>query len=188
MSRSPSVDLGNCRVGFVHCVGGAVVRDVLVMCKNQPARSRILVLPGRLIRPELGSHLACKGTVTKCEVFMTNCLLCTSVLVLTCIATSASAAVYDGSWGIVIYTRSGACDPTYQSGAQIRNGIIFAEAGGVNMNGRVSPKGVVRVSVSAGGQTASGSGRLSSNYGSGVWRGQGNRGKCSGTWAAQRRG
>jgi len=162
--------------------------DVLVMCKSQPARSRILVLPGRLIRAELGSHLARKGKVTKCEAFMTNYLVRTGVLALTCIATSASAAVYDGSWGIVIYTRSGACDPTYQSGAQIRNGIIFPEAGGVNMNGRVSPKGVVRVSVSAGGQSASGSGRLSSNYGSGVWRGQGNRGKCSGTWAAQRRG
>ena len=162
--------------------------DALVMCKSQPVRSRILVLPGRLLRPELGSHLARKGTVTKCEAFMTNYLVRISVLALTCIATSASAAVYDGSWGIVIYTRSGACDPTYQSGAQIRNGIIFSEAGGVNVNGRVSPKGVVRVSVSAGGQSASGSGRLSSNYGSGVWRGQGNRGKCSGTWAAQRRG
>jgi len=119
---------------------------------------------------------------------MINYLVLTSGLALTCIATSASAAVDDGSWDIVFYTGSGACDPTYQSGAQIRDGIIFSEAGGVNVNGRVSPKGVVRVSVSAGGQSASGSGRLSSNYGGGLWRGQGNRGKCSGTWAAQRRG
>ena len=116
---------------------------------------------------------------------MINYLVLTSALALTCIATSASAAVYDGSWDIVIYTRSGACDPTYQSGAQIRNGIIRSNTGGINV-GRVSPQGAVHVSLLR--QSASGSGRLSSDTGSGVWKGQGKRGKCSGTWAAQRRG
>ena len=64
---------------------------------------------------------------------MTNYLLRISVLALSCVAFPVSAAagngtVYDGSWSVVIYTRSGACDPIYQSGAQIRNGIIFSEA------------------------------------------------------------
>ena len=53
---------------------------------------------------------------------------------------------------------------------------------------KLTPKGAVRVSVSAGGQSANGSGRLSRNSGGGVWRGQGNSGGCSGTWAAERRG
>jgi len=128
----------------------------------------------------------------KCEAFMIHNLVNASVLALTCIACPAIAAIgsdtaYDGSWGVVIHTRSGACDRSYQSGARIRNGIISSNTGGIKV-GRVSPQGVVRVSVSLVRQSASGSGRLSSNSGSGVWRGQGKRGKCSGTWAAQRRG
>jgi hypothetical protein len=128
----------------------------------------------------------------KCEAFMTRNLVSASVVALTCVACPATAAIgsataYDGSWSVVIHTRSGACDRSYQSGAKIRNGIIFSDTGGINV-GRVSPQGVVRVSVSLVRQSASGSGRLSSNSGGGVWRGQGKRGKCSGTWAAQRRG
>ena len=123
---------------------------------------------------------------------MTSHLLRTSVLALICVASLADTAVaraaFDGSWSVVIQTRSGACDAAFRSGVQIRNGIIFSEAGGFNMNGHVSQKGMVRVSVSAASQSASGSGRLSHNSGGGVWRGQGNRGRCSGTWAAERRG
>jgi len=102
-------------------------------------------------------------------------------------ATAAASTAFDGNWSVVIYTRSGACDAAYRSGVQIQNGIIFPDGGGLNWNGRVSPKGAVRVSVSAGGQSASGSGRLSRNSGGGTWRGQGNRGRCSGTWTAERR-
>jgi len=123
---------------------------------------------------------------------MTSHLLRTGALASICVASLAGTAVagaaFDGSWSVVIQTRSGACDAAFRSGVQIRNGIIFSEAGGFNMNGQVSPKGMVRVSVSAAGQSASGSGRLSSNSGGGVWRGQGNRGTCSGKWAAERRG
>jgi len=105
-----------------------------------------------------------------------------------CLAgTAAASTAFDGNWSVVIYTRSGACDAAYRSGVQIQNGIIFPDASGFNWSGRVSPKGAVRVSVSAGGQSASGSGRLSRNLGGGTWRGQGNRGGCSGTWVAERR-
>jgi hypothetical protein len=123
---------------------------------------------------------------------MTGHLLRTSVLALTCVIcladTAAGRTVFDGSWSIVIYTRSGACDRAYRSGVQIRNGIIYSDAGGFSINGSVSAKGAVRASVSAGGQSANGSGRLSRNSGGGVWRGQGNAGQCSGTWTAERLG
>jgi hypothetical protein len=123
---------------------------------------------------------------------MISHLLRTGGLALICITslagTAVASAAFDGSWSVVIYTRSGACDSAFRSGVQIRDGIISSEAGGFNLNGHVSPKGMVRVSVSAGGQSASGSGRLSRNTGGGVWRGRGNRGRCSGTWAAERRG
>jgi hypothetical protein len=122
---------------------------------------------------------------------MTRHLLRICVLALIGVAslagTSVARAAFDGSWSVLIQTRSGACDAAFRSSVQIRNGVIFSEAGGFNMNGHVSPKGMVRVSVSADGQSASGSGRLSQNSGGGVWRGQGNRGSCSGTWAAERR-
>jgi hypothetical protein len=119
---------------------------------------------------------------------MTGHLLHASVLALTCVIGLASTApartVFDGSWSVVIYTRSGACVRAYRSGVQIRNGIISSDAVGFNMNGSVSAKGTARASVSAGGQSANGSGRLSRNSGGGVWRGQGNAGQCSGTWTA----
>src|SRR5215469_6104306 len=126
------------------------------------------------------------------EAFMTGNFLRTCVLAMVCGAFNAGAAVarspYDGSWTVVFYTRSGACDAAYRSGVIIQNGVIYPEAGGINFNGRVSSNGAVRASVSPGGQYASGSGRLGRYSGSGVWQGQGSRGSCSGTWAAARRG
>ena len=95
---------------------------------------------------------------------------------------------YDGSWSVLFHTQSGACDAAYRSGVVIQNGAIYAQAGGLNLNGRVSSRGAVRASVSAGGQYASGSGRLGQRSGSGVWRGQGSAGVCAGIWAAERRG
>jgi hypothetical protein len=104
----------------------------------------------------------------------------------------ATAAVarssYDGSWSVIFYTRSGVCDTAYRSGVIIQNGVIYPETGGINFNGRVSSNGAVRASVSAGDQYASGSGRLGRSSGGGVWLGQGSRGACSGSWAAERRG
>ena len=99
------------------------------------------------------------------------------------------ANAYDGTWSVVIATRSGGCDPEYRYGVQISNGNIFNGGNeSVTIAGRVAPSGAVRVTVSAGGQQASGEGRMSPNSGSGVWQGTGSAGSCSGVWQAVRRG
>ena len=57
----------------------------------------------------------------------------------------------------------------------------------INVTGRVSGGGYVRVLVSAGGQYASGSGRLYDGSGAGRWSGRGSTSACSGHWEAERR-
>ena len=118
---------------------------------------------------------------------------CRSLLVvagLTLAASSPAAArtPYDGNWSVLIVTRSGPCDTAYRYGLSIRNGQVFYEgSASVNVQGRVGSNGGVSVTVSAGSQGASGSGRLSRNFGSGQWRGSGSMGTCVGTWSAERR-
>jgi len=94
-------------------------------------------------------------------------------------------AAFNGSWSVAINTRSGACEPHYRFAVQIINGNVVYEG---RPAGRVSPNGAIRVNVSAGGQQASGQGRLSRNYGTGVWRGYGSAGTCAGSWQAGRHG
>jgi len=98
---------------------------------------------------------------------------------------AVAPAAFNGSWSVAINTRSGACDPHYRFAVQIVNGNVFYEG---RPAGRVSSNGAVQVNVSSGGQQAAGQGRLSSNYGTGVWRGSGSAGNCSGTWQAGRHG
>ena len=117
----------------------------------------------------------------------------TLVLALTCVAAIAGPAfagsAYDGDWSVLLVANSGACGPTYRYGAQIANGKVIYDGGGtITMQGRVTPKGAVRVVVRSGDQWAEGSGRLTNIGGGGVWRGQGMSGSCAGTWAAERRG
>jgi hypothetical protein len=98
-------------------------------------------------------------------------------------AAGAASAAFDD----VIGTRSGPCDPQYRFGVRIINGNITYEGGGAaNAQGRVSPSGTVTVSVSSGPQAANGQGRLTRDYGTGTWRGQGPGGVCSGAWQAWR--
>jgi hypothetical protein len=94
-------------------------------------------------------------------------------------------AAFDGSWSVVINTRSGACEPNYRFGVQIIDGNVVHEG---RAAGRVSANGSVQVSISSGDQRASGQGRLSRSYGTGVWRGYGSAGTCAGTWQAGRGG
>jgi hypothetical protein len=104
-------------------------------------------------------------------------------------ASRAARTAFDGSWSVIISTRSGTCDPQYRFGVRISNGnIIYGGSGAANAQGRVSPNGTVTVSVSSGPQFANGQGRLSRDYGTGTWRGQGTAGVCSGTWQAWRQG
>lgn len=102
-------------------------------------------------------------------------------------APSADAASFDGPWSVVVITKSGPCDQSYRYGVMIRGGSVsYLGGGAVNVSGRVSSSGRVSVNVSTGGQSAAGSGRLSSSHGGGTWRGQGAQGSCSGVWSATR--
>jgi len=97
-------------------------------------------------------------------------------------------AAYDGNWSVLIVTNSGPCDRGYRYGLSIRDGRVFYTGSlSVNVNGWVNNNGAVRVRLSAGSQGATGTGRLSRDYGEGSWRGQGSSGSCSGTWTAERR-
>jgi len=98
---------------------------------------------------------------------------------------STYAASLDGPWSVEVITRSGPCDPSYRYGVMIRgSSVTYLGGGAVSVSGRVSPNGQVSVSVSSGGQSAHGSGRLSGGRGGGTWRGQGTNGTCAGTWSA----
>ena len=103
-------------------------------------------------------------------------------------AHAAARTNFDGNWSVLIVTDSGPCDRGYRYGLAIRNGRVFYEgSAAVNVNGQVSPNGYVQVRVWAGSQSANGAGRLSSNYGSGTWRGAGSSSSCAGSWTAERR-
>jgi hypothetical protein len=95
---------------------------------------------------------------------------------------------YDGNWSVLIVTNNGPCDRGYRYGLTIRNGRVFYEGNAaVNVDGRVTGNGHVRVRLWAGSQSANGAGRLGRDYGTGNWRGVGSSGTCSGTWTAERR-
>jgi hypothetical protein len=98
------------------------------------------------------------------------------------------ASAFDGDWSVLIQTRVGDCAPSFRYGLRIENGEVL-NAGGeqVDVDGRVTRSGAVRVSVAAGDQAAYGAGRLSQTAGGGTWRGRGSSGACSGTWVAERR-
>jgi hypothetical protein len=101
---------------------------------------------------------------------------------------SAPSGAFDGEWSVLIMTRSGACDPAYRYGVEIRNGDVLNAGGApVDLAGHVAPNGVVRVTVAAGNQEAHGAGRLSRTSGGGSWQGHGSVGTCAGIWEAERR-
>jgi hypothetical protein len=99
---------------------------------------------------------------------------------------SGGATGYDGSWSVVIKTSRGDCPAAVRAGIHILGGKLLANDVVYQVNGRVAPDGAIWVIVSAGGQNASGSGRLSQQAGRGVWRTS--LGDCSGQWTAERRG
>jgi hypothetical protein len=94
---------------------------------------------------------------------------------------------YDGNWSVLIVTESGSCDRAYRYALQIVNGRISYPDQTIAVSGRVDGNGRVYVRVSAGGQYASGSGRLSGDSGAGRWSGRGSTSACSGYWQADRR-
>jgi len=103
------------------------------------------------------------------------------------IASTASFAVprYDGLWSVSIVTEKGDCDRGYRYPVRISNGMLANAGDSVfTISGRVVGTGAITVTVSAGGKSASGSGRLAGNSGMGSWSGD----SCSGSWTAERRG
>jgi hypothetical protein len=94
-------------------------------------------------------------------------------------------SIYDGEWSVLIQTTRGNCPAALRAGVRILGGRILAEDQSYQLNGEVASGGGVRVTVSAGGQSASGFGRLSRDSGRGLWRTP--SGECSGQWNAARR-
>jgi hypothetical protein len=113
-------------------------------------------------------------------------LLVSSLACVTLPPNARARTAFDGDWSVLISTGNGACAPSYRFGVQISEGAIVYQNGGVSLQGRVTPKGAVRVTVQSDGQWASGQGHLSTMRGGGAWRGQGTGGACSGTWVAER--
>jgi hypothetical protein len=92
---------------------------------------------------------------------------------------------YDGLWSVSIVTEKGDCDRGYRYPIRISNGALANAGDSVfKIGGNVNPSGAITVSVSAGGKSANGSGKLAGDIGSGHWHG----GECSGSWTAERRG
>jgi hypothetical protein len=94
-------------------------------------------------------------------------------------------SIYDGDWSVLIQTTHGNCPAALRAGVRILGGRILAEDQSYQLNGQVASGGDVRVTVSAGGQSAGGFGRLSRDSGRGLWRTP--SGECSGQWNAARR-
>jgi hypothetical protein len=113
-------------------------------------------------------------------------LLVSSLAGVTLSPDARARTAFDGDWSVLISTGNGACAPSYRFGVQIFEGAIIYQSGGVSLQGRVTPKGAVRVTVQSGSQSASGQGQLSMMRGGGVWRGHDSSGACSGTWVAER--
>jgi hypothetical protein len=113
--------------------------------------------------------------------------MASTIMASAILASTASLAVprYDGLWSVSIVTEKGDCDRGYRYPVRISNGTL-ANAGDTmfTITGQVVGSGAVTVTVSAGGKSATGSGRLAGNIGVGSWTG----GACSGSWSAERRG
>jgi hypothetical protein len=100
----------------------------------------------------------------------------------------SARANFDGPWSVLIITDSGSCDRAYRYGVQISNGrVSYQGDSGVEIFGRVGPRGEVSVRLRQGDQQAVGTGRLSQESGGGRWSGSSPSQRCAGHWEAQRR-
>jgi hypothetical protein len=98
---------------------------------------------------------------------------------------SFAAPRYDGTWSVLVMTQKGDCDPAYRYPIRISNGTLVNAGGNpFTITGKIAQTGALTVTISAGGKSATGSGRLSGDMGIGSWTG----GACSGSWTAERRG
>jgi hypothetical protein len=109
----------------------------------------------------------------------------------------AIAAPFDGHWRMIAVTTSGHCGEI-PIDVGISRGRIFSKGGSsfgtafahypIQLMGRVSASGQVRMNAVAGPRVANGTGRFNRVRGSGTWAGTGPSGVCSGVWNAMRVG
>jgi hypothetical protein len=112
-----------------------------------------------------------------------------------CFALPAIAARFDGHWRMVAITTSGHCGEI-PIGVGISRGRIYSTGGSsfgtafahypIQLVGRVSAAGQVRMNAVAGPRSAQGTGRFNRIRGNGTWAGTGPSGVCSGIWSAVR--
>jgi hypothetical protein len=120
----------------------------------------------------------------------TSTIVLLAACAITCSAPPAIAANFDGNWSMVAETTRGHCG-TIEIGLGINRGRIFSTGGSfafypIQLGGRVSASGQVRMDAVAGPRTAHGTGRFGASRGSGTWAGRGPSGLCSGVWSANR--
>jgi len=117
-------------------------------------------------------------------VFAAAALLAASAVPVS--APAFAKSNYDGQWSVLIVTQKGTCDRAYRYPVKIDNGAVgYAGSASFNVTGKVGQNGAVTVTVSRGDKSATGTGRMSSTDGSGIWTAA--SGECSGTWTAERR-
>jgi hypothetical protein len=94
---------------------------------------------------------------------------------------------FDGLWSVSIMTQYGDCNRGYRYPLRIVDGYVTkADVDPTYVvAGAVARTGAIGVTVSGGGQTATGVGRLARNGGRGVWHTS--NGECRGNWTAERR-
>ena len=119
---------------------------------------------------------------------LTRALALAFLLAVGVLFTSTSEAArssFDGTWSVTATTTSGSCDPSFRFPIQVEGGrVVSRDISGVS--GRVSPRGIVQVTVNQGDRSVYGSGRLSRNVGAGRWVARAPSGGCTGVWQAQR--
>ena len=98
------------------------------------------------------------------------------------------SSAFDGLWSVSIVTTMGDCDRGYRYPLRIVGGHVLKADSDPNfaVAGAVARSGAIGVTISGGGQSATGFGRLSRDYGRGVWHTS--NGECAGQWTADRRG
>jgi hypothetical protein len=101
---------------------------------------------------------------------------------------AALTNAFDGVWSVSIVTLNGDCDRGYRYPLRIAGGHVVKadDDSSYAVAGAVGRGGAIGVTISGGGQSATGYGRLARNVGRGVWRTS--NGRCSGQWTAERRG
>jgi hypothetical protein len=103
-------------------------------------------------------------------------------------ARNLPSPAFDGLWSVSIITQNGDCTRAYRYPLRIADGYVTkaTDDSSYEVSGAVGRSGAIGVTVSGGGQSASGVGRLTRNFGRGIWHTS--NGECSGNWTAERRG